>query len=568
MPPAFASPHPRRIPGFWLLFAVLTLAAGLGLRDPSPPDEPRFVLAAQHMVESGDWLVPMRGREVYAEKPPVFMWLQAASYLVVRDWRVAFLLPSLLAALGTLWLVWDLAARLWGPRYAPYAAGALWVCVQFGLQASRAQIDMVLVLLTTLSLWGLLRHLLQGPAWRHAWLGAFAAGLGTVTKGVGFLPLLVLLPWLVARRRLPRGATAGDGWRWGTLVLAFVAGTAVWLGPLAIAVMASEDPGLRAYASELLFRQTGERYANAWHHVKPAWYYLQVIATLWLPGALLLPWLLPAWGRRLRRGDPRFLLLLGWAILVWLFFSASPGKREVYIFPALPILCVAAAPLLPGLLRRRAVRATLFGWLLLFSTVFVALGASALLGGHGWAERIAMDRAIDSPDMQAFLLWILGLGLAGLALAAWGRLRRIGVALSLFMGLLWMVHGIGLAPALDRSSSARGLMAEVGRQIDSRAELGLLAWNEQQMLQADRPVVDFGYRQPWHRQWQRATAWLAAAPERRWILLPEPALGPCVDRTQARDVGRANRSEWWVVPGTAVREGCVVPPFASTKDAS
>jgi ribosome-associated translation inhibitor RaiA len=26
-------------------------------------DEPRFVLAAQHMVTSGDWLVPMRGSE-------------------------------------------------------------------------------------------------------------------------------------------------------------------------------------------------------------------------------------------------------------------------------------------------------------------------------------------------------------------------------------------------------------------------------------------------------------------------------------------------------------------------
>lgn len=557
-----AAAHPRsaRIPLFWLLFVVLALSAGLGMRDPSPPDEPRFVLAAQHMVESGDWLVPMRGREAYAEKPPVFMWLQAAAYTVVRDWRIAFLLPSLLAALGTLWLAWDLAARLWGPRYAPYAAGALWVCVQFGLQANRAQIDMVLVFLTTLSLWGLLRHLLQGPAWRHAWLGAFAAGVGTVTKGVGFLPLLVLLPWLFARRRLPRGTEAGGGWRWGAFVLAFVAGTSVWLGPLAIAVMSSDDPGLRAYASELLFRQTGERYANAWHHVQPPWYYLQVIATLWLPGALLLPWLLPAWWRRLRRGDARF-LLLGWAVLVLLFFSASPGKREVYIFPALPILCVAAAPLLPGLLRRRAVRATLFGWLLLFSAVFAVLGASALLGGHDWAERIATDRAIDAGDMHAFLAWALALGLAGLALAAWARLRRIALALVLFTGMLWTVFDLGLEPALDRSSSARTLMTEVARRIGPDAELGLLAWKEQQMLRADRPVVDFGYRQPWHRQWQEAATWLAAAPRTRWLLLPEAALGPCVDRSQVRTVGRANRSEWWVVPGTAVPGGCIVPPL-------
>lgn len=560
---ASTSPASRavRVPLLWLLFAALTLGAGLGLRDPSPPDEPRFALAAQHMVASGDWLVPARGREAYAEKPPVFMWMQAAGYLVVRDWRVAFLLPSLLAALGTLWLTWDLAARLWGPRFAPCAAGALWICVQFGLQANRAQIDMVLVFLTTLSLWGLLRHLLRGPDWRAAWLGAFAAGVGTVTKGVGFLPLLVLLPWLLARRRLPQAPSPGTAWRWAALLPAFLAGTAVWLGPLAVALLSSDDPGLRAYASELLLRQTGERYTRAWHHVQPAWYYGQVIATLWLPGALLLPWLLPAWWRRLRRGDPRFLLLLGWAVLVLLFFSASPGKREVYLFPALPALCLAAAPLLPGLLRRRGIRALLLGWLLLFAAAVVALGASGLLG-HGWAQRIAIDRAIDAAAMRVLLTWLLALGLAGLALAAWARLRRIALALVLFTGVLWAVYGLGLAPALDRSSSARALMGDVARQIGPDAELGLLVWREQQMLQADRRVVDFGYRQPWHRQWREAAAWLAAAPDRRWVLLPEAALGPCVDRRQAVPVGRANRSAWWVVPGRALRAGCVVPPFA------
>ncbi|HBK47553.1 MAG TPA: hypothetical protein DDZ67_14190, partial [Xanthomonadaceae bacterium] len=90
----------------------------------------------------------------------------------------------------------------------------------------------------------------------------------------------------------------------------FVAGTAVWLLPLVVALVRSGDPSLHAYAHELLFKQTGTRYAAAWHHVQPAWYYLQVIATLWLPGSLLLPQLLPAWWRRIRRGDGRHVLLL------------------------------------------------------------------------------------------------------------------------------------------------------------------------------------------------------------------------------------------------------------------
>ena len=81
------------------VFALLLLGIGIGLRDPWPSDEPRFALVAHWMVEHGQWLFPHRGRELYPDKPPVFMWLQALSYLVTRSWRVAFLLPSLLATM-------------------------------------------------------------------------------------------------------------------------------------------------------------------------------------------------------------------------------------------------------------------------------------------------------------------------------------------------------------------------------------------------------------------------------------------------------------------------------------
>src|SRR3546814_15226392 len=71
----------------------------------------------------------------------------------------------------------------------------------FVYQAKRAQIDPTVVFLITLSLWGLLRHLLLGPNRRAYLLGCFAAGLGVITKGVGFLPLL-LIPVFIALRRL------------------------------------------------------------------------------------------------------------------------------------------------------------------------------------------------------------------------------------------------------------------------------------------------------------------------------------------------------------------------------
>ena len=548
----------------WLiLLATLSLAAGLGLREPSPPDEPRFVLAAQDMVSSGQWLFPHRGRELYAEKPPVFMWTQAAAYEVTGNWKVAFLLPSLLAALITLWLVHDLSARLWNRRAAQYATLALFVCLQFGLQAKRGQIDMLLVMLTTLSLWGLLRHLLQGPQWRLLYLGLFAAGVGTVTKGVGFLPVLVLLPWLAARwqGRVESFAQPNDGWRWLLGVLCFIAGTGVWVVPMLVAVFQSSDPALQAYANDILLKQTGKRYADSWHHVQPFWYYAQVMMTLWLPGALLLPWLLPAWWRRLRRGDPRFWLLLGWTALVLLFFSASPGKREVYIFPMLPALCVVAAPLLPALMQRIAVRRTLFAYLLVLGSIACVLSMTALTGSTTWAHRLADQRGISDDTMQVFLFWLLGFGVAVFAILSWARLRQVGAALVLATAALWLVYGMGLAPALDADSSSRGLMQRVGQHIGPAAQLGMVAWREQNLLQADRPVTDFGFKQTWESQWAEAGPWLAADPTRRWVFVLDQAVSPCVDRGQVIDIGQSNRNRWMLVPGNAWKPGCVTPAF-------
>ena len=185
---------------FWS-FALLILAAGLGLRDPWPADEPRFALAARHMVESGNWLFPHRGSELYSDKPPLFMWLQASLYWATGNLRLAFLLPSLLAALGTLWCVVDLGSRWWTRRVGLYAGWVVLLTIQFTWQAKKAQIDPVVVFFITLSCYGLLRHLVRGPDWRLWALGWAAAGLGTITKGVGVIALLLLLPAAFASMR-------------------------------------------------------------------------------------------------------------------------------------------------------------------------------------------------------------------------------------------------------------------------------------------------------------------------------------------------------------------------------
>ena len=93
--------HERKV---FLLFVVaaIIIFSGLGFRDAWPPDEPRFALVAKEMVTSGQWLIPMRGGEIYPDKPPVFMWGIALFYVLTGSLSVAMLLPNAIASLVTL----------------------------------------------------------------------------------------------------------------------------------------------------------------------------------------------------------------------------------------------------------------------------------------------------------------------------------------------------------------------------------------------------------------------------------------------------------------------------------
>src|SRR6185312_11887736 len=171
-------------------------------------------------------------------------------------------------------LVYDLGRRLWDRTVGLSAALALLFTVQFSLQAHLAQIDAVLCLWTTLSLYCLCRHLLLGDGWKWYALGGFAAGLGVITKGVGFLPLLLLVPYFTVRwLRWPLPRMEPAGWRWLIAPATMLLAIALWLVPMLIAVALSNDPHLVAYRNEILFRQTVTRYSAAWHHAQPFYYY-------------------------------------------------------------------------------------------------------------------------------------------------------------------------------------------------------------------------------------------------------------------------------------------------------
>jgi 4-amino-4-deoxy-L-arabinose transferase-like glycosyltransferase len=550
----------RRMFWWFMAVALVVLAAGIGLRDPWPPDEPRFALVAHQMLSSGQWLFPHRGIELYSDKPPLLMWCEAITFWLTGGWRGAFLLPSLLAGLGSLLVVYRTGRRLWNARIGLLAAVLLLAAIQFVDVIKHAQIDPLLLFWVTIGNAGLLVHCLRGPDWRAYWLGCFAAGLGVITKGVGVLVLLMLLPYLFARLRRWPGViqTRGDGWRWAGGALAFLLPIALWLVPMLVTAYGFGTPEYIAYVQDLLFRQTAQRYANSWAHAEPAWFFALVMARDWFPVCLLIPLLLPAWRDALRGREARVLLPLAWWLLALLFFSFPSGKREIYLLPALPMVVLAMAPFVDGLLAKRWFSRAAFALGVLMGGVFLAAGAWALRAHPRAAQRIAAG--YELPHGGEALWWCaIGVGVLFVLAAAWFRPRRGVLALLVGLGAAWVGWSLSTYPLLNDNQSVRALMRSADATIGPDGELALVQWREELLLQAQRPPVEFGFLRPPAQQMRDALAWQAQAPQRRWILVNSDALGPCVDPAQVIRLGVANRNTWLIFNATAAVPRCVPP---------
>jgi len=540
-----SNPHSRRDVLLILLAGVVVMGAGLGLRHPWPADEPVFTLIARDMLASGNWLIPMVGGDYFQDKPPLLFWLQAAGSWLTGSEKVGFLLPSLLAGLGTLLLVYDLGRRLWTREAGLCAALLLLFTVQFTLQARRAQQDELLMFFTILSLYCLLRQLLLGGGWGWAVAAGIAAGFGTLTKVVGFFSFVVLGPWLYAVWRDWPGVKWQRPWPlWLLPGVACAAVVAAWLVPVWLA--AQHDTGIRAYLHELLFVQTFGRYVDPWHHFRPAWYYLRAMLILWLPMVLLLPWLVPRWRDALRAHDARVLLPLGYAVLYVAFFTVSSGKRDVYILPALPMVALAAGYLLPDLLRKRAVQ-----WTALAFTGVIAIAAATAYVWLGVVDEQRGARLLAAGGVRNFLPLLLVSAVAIVAMLAF-RLRRAHLSVLATLTAGWLLAGLWVQPQMDPKRSAREFIARLETLAAPDRELGLLEYHEHFLLHLSRPSVNFGHRRFREGEAERfdAAAWLAADPARQ-LLVQEDSLEPCFSAATPKQlVGDSSRGDWYLVSGS------------------
>jgi len=314
---------------FLVLVAAILFFAGLGRLPLLDPDEGRNAEVARAMLATGDWITPHYNSLAYLDKPAVFFWLVAGSFRLLGISELAARLPSALAALGTMALVWLMARKMFGEAAGSRAA-IIWATMSLVIVFSRLVIfDMTVTFFVTLSMlafWKVSSEDVHSPWLEVVLFGA--AGIAAITKGpVGFLlPLLCILAYqmlagtLRERKRL----------RWGLGIVVFLGAALPWF---VAACVRNPDFARYAFWQESLLRfATGSSKRGG-----SVFYYIPVFLAGLLPWSLFL---LSAglrhvkWKQFREPSNRPVLFLLAWAGVIFVFFTISRSKLPAYFLPA------------------------------------------------------------------------------------------------------------------------------------------------------------------------------------------------------------------------------------------
>jgi len=416
--------------GAILLAAAIAMVWGFWAAPLVDLDEGAFTEATREMIESGNYVSIYLNGEPRNDKPILIYWLQAGSVHLFGLNEFALRLPSVLAALAWLWVLYRFTRRHTDTATAGVAAMLLALSLGIGVVSKAATADALLNLFLALAMLDIYNHFhAPSPALLRrifVWMG-----LGFLTKG----PVAVFFPFLVSGLFY---ASYGRWREWLRLafnplgLLIFVAIVLPWH----IAVYL--DSGWEFIRGFYLGHNLG-RYSDAMEgHAGSVFYYVVVAPLIVLP---FTGWFLANLGRVrevARQPLDRYLWL--WFFSVLLLFSFSGTKLPHYMLYGMSGMFVLMARY------RDHLRSPWLGFVPA-AILFGVLATLPQIFGHlaSHTKRVYEQSLFDAAA-QAFGGWpqalILG-GVLALALivtlniAVWRRLLLIGIVqAALFAGIV------------------------------------------------------------------------------------------------------------------------------------
>jgi 4-amino-4-deoxy-L-arabinose transferase-like glycosyltransferase len=296
-----------------------------------PPDEPKYAFAASKMIETGDFISPTFNCQPRFDKPPLIYWAIAVSYKIfgVSDWAAR--VPSLLATLGVMLLIYRASKQRFDHWTGVLSVFVFASILHVWIMGRAVAPEMLLVFFEASAIFSFYQGIGKEKK-GHLYLGYVFSAFAFLTKG----PVGILIPWAIiffyfsytkgvfhtARKMLnPFG-----------IILFLVLGLPWYIMMLKI-------HGYRYFEEFFLvqniYRFTGKARQHSFHF----YYYIPIVLGslyLWLPFSQEI-WMHL---KRIFREKSDELLFVFWAAFVLVFFSISSNKLHNYILIAYPPLAI------------------------------------------------------------------------------------------------------------------------------------------------------------------------------------------------------------------------------------
>lgn len=315
----------------WIVVLLLLIIAGycVGINAYIQEVDPAtYAEVSREMVESHDYVYLHDNYREYLDKPPVTLWLIAASYLMFGVKNYAVRLPSFLMSLVALLSVYWLGALFWNKRAGLLSALLMASTAAFKLMIQDPKIDMVLIGFMTLSI-ALLYKGLSRP--RYLWAGYIVMAVAFLTKG----PISIGIPVLAFGSYALFKKDFGIIKRLRPVTGLLLTGVLVLPWYIAVALRRGD---YTAYF--MLFLQSfGRFYKRKFYYGGNPFFYIYTFAWAFLPWTVLFIMILVRrftdWRKKIKP-DEGSLFALWWWVLPFIILSIAISKLPHYIFWIIP----------------------------------------------------------------------------------------------------------------------------------------------------------------------------------------------------------------------------------------
>lgn len=380
-----------------LVVASLVFLVGLGRNTLANWDEAWYADASRHMYRAGHYLTPIWNNQYFFDKPPLQYWLTQPFLWWFGEIELVYRLPSALASIGLVSLVF-----LWGRRRGGIAVGLISAAIlltfpHFIDRGRSGNFDGLLILLTTLSL-----YLYQ---LKKVILAGLVLGLAWLTKGVfsGFFPIMVTALF-----------SAYDSWRQRRLS----PGKAAWLYFLAAAAVyvpwhLLEFSRFEELIEKSYFATFDQGEFGGWSWMDIVWrfnlrylVFLWTFLRMWFPILLIsLWWQVMRLDKDIHRPDQAKAPLLAVHLplvvftVIFLALSAAWAKNDWYIMPAYPFIALMISDLFHHIFKKQKLVMILIVLSISISNLYLYRHQAFPRDNHMPEKQVAASIAeITSPD--------------------------------------------------------------------------------------------------------------------------------------------------------------------------